>query len=36
MDFKDELKIFATRIEALKDSVQTEEATKMSLIIPFF
>ena len=36
MDLKDELKFFVERIENLKDTVQTEEATKMSLIVPFF
>lgn len=36
MEFYDEIKNFATRIENLKDSIQTEEATKMSLIVPFF
>ena len=36
MDFKDTLKTFINRLEMLKDTVQTEEATKMSLIVPFF
>ena len=36
MDFKDMLKTFINRLEMLKDTVQTEEATKMSLIVPFF
>ena len=36
MDFKDTLKNFIDRLEMLKDTVQTEEATKMSLIVPFF
>lgn len=36
MDFKDTLKTFIDRLEMLKDTVQTEEATKMSLIVPFF
>lgn len=36
MSFKDELKIFVERAVILKDTVETEEATKMSLIIPFF
>lgn len=36
MDFKDTLKAFIDRLEMLKDTVQTEEATKMSLIVPFF
>ncbi len=36
MDFIDELKVFSTRVAKLKDQITTEEATKMSLIIPFF
>lgn len=36
MDFNDCLKKFTERIELLKDNVQTEESTKMSLIVPFF
>lgn len=36
MDFTDQLKQFAKRATDLKDSLQTEEATKMSLIVPFF
>jgi len=36
MSFYDEVKNFSSRIESLKDSIQTEEATKMSMIIPFF
>lgn len=36
MEFKDELKKFVERIETVKDMTQTEEATKMSLIVPFF
>ncbi len=36
MSFFDDVKNFTQRIENLKDSIQTEEATKMSLIIPFF
>ncbi len=36
MDFIDQLKQFSTRVVKLKDSITTEEATKMSLIIPFF
>lgn len=36
MDFKDTLKAFIDRVEMLKDTIQTEEATKMSLIVPFF
>lgn len=36
MDFIDELKQLALRAEKIKDQIQTEEATKMSLIVPFF
>lgn len=36
MDFNDNLKKFIERVTLVKDTVQTEEATKMSLIVPFF
>lgn len=36
MEFKDELKKYTERLETIKDTLQTEEATKMSLIVPFF
>jgi len=36
MDFIDELKQLAVRTEQLKDKINTEEATKTSLILPFF
>jgi len=36
MDFIDELKQFSKRIEGLKDKITTEEATKTSMIMPFF
>ena len=36
MDFIDKLKQFSKRVESLKDNIQTEEATKTSLIMPFF
>ncbi len=36
MDFIDELKLFSARVAKLKDQITTEEATKMSLIVPFF
>ena len=36
MSFYDDIKNFSQRIITLKDSIQTEEATKMSLIVPFF
>jgi predicted type IV restriction endonuclease len=35
MDFKDELKLIAERIEKLKDQINTEEATKNAFIMPF-
>lgn len=35
MEFKDELKKYTERLETIKDTLQTEEATKMSLIVPF-
>lgn len=36
MGFKDQLKQFTERLVSLKDSIATEEATKTSLIMPFF
>ena len=36
MDFIDQLKQFSKRVEALKGTLQTEEATKTALIMPFF
>ncbi len=36
MDFIDQVKQFSKRVESLKDNIQTEEATKTSLIMPFF
>lgn len=36
MDFIDQLKQFAKRVENVKDGLLTEEATKMSIIVPFF
>jgi len=35
MDFKDSIKQISERIETLKDNIQTEEATKTALILPF-
>jgi Uncharacterized conserved protein len=35
MDFKDSIKQIAERVEKLKDNLQTEEATKNALIMPF-
>ena len=36
MDFKEELKNHVKRIENTKDTLQTEEATKMALILHIF
>lgn len=36
MNFYENIKNFAQRIDTLKESIQTEEATKMSLVVPFF
>lgn len=36
MDFIDEIKQFSKRVESIKGSIQTEEATKTSIIMPFF
>lgn len=36
MDFIDLLKQFSSRVAKIKDQISTEEATKMSLIVPFF
>lgn len=36
MDFIDQLKQFSKRVESLKDTLQTEEATKTAIIMPFF
>lgn len=36
MDFIDQVKQFANRVVGIKDSIQTEEATKTSIIMPFF
>lgn len=36
MDFIDQLKQFSKRIDQLKDHITTEEATKTSIIMPFF
>lgn len=35
MDFKDQVKILSDRVESLKNSIQTEEATKNAFIMPF-
>ena len=36
MDFIDQIKLFEKKIETLKASIETEEATKTSIILPFF
>lgn len=36
MSFNEDVKAFATRIIPLKETISTEEATKMSMIIPLF
>jgi hypothetical protein len=36
MDFIDTLKQFSAKVDTLKSSLQTEEATKTALIMPFF
>lgn len=36
MDFVDKIKQLSKTAENIKDTLQTEEATKMSLIVPFF
>lgn len=35
MDFKDQIKMLAERVSKLKENLQTEEATKTALIMPF-
>lgn len=36
MDFIDQVKQFSKRVESIKDTIQTEEATKTSILMPFF
>lgn len=36
MELNEKLKQYAEKIESIKDSIQTEEATKTSMIMPFF
>lgn len=36
MGFNDELKNFSQRVESIAEGIQTEEATKMSMVVPFF
>ena len=35
-EFNESIKQFATRVSTMKDNISTEEATKMSLIVPMF
>ncbi len=35
MEFKDQIKLLADRVSKMKDQIQTEEATKNALIMPF-
>ena len=35
MDFKDQLRLLASRIESTRDMIQTEEATKNAMVMPF-
>lgn len=36
MDFIDQIKQFSKRVESIRDTIQTEEATKTSILLPFF
>lgn len=36
MDFQDQIKQFSARAKQVQSNISTEEATKMSLIVPFF
>lgn len=36
MDFADQLKQFSKRVQSVYPGLETEEATKMSIIVPFF
>lgn len=36
MEFAEKISQFAQRVESLKDSITTEEATKTSIVMPFF
>src|SRR5690554_1089290 len=35
MDFIDEIKQFSSKVQKIKDHIQTEESTKHSLVLPF-
>lgn len=36
MDFNESIKQFAKRVQTLNETIETEEATKTSLIMPMF
>lgn len=36
MDFVEKIKQFSQRVAKIKDTIATEEATKMSLVVPLF
>ena len=36
MDFTEEIKLFSNRVIQIKDKIQTEEAVKTSIVLPFF
>ena len=36
MDFTEEIKLFSNRVMQIKDKIQTEEAVKTSIVLPFF
>lgn len=36
MDFSEKIKEFSERVNSIKDSISTEEATKTAIILPFF
>lgn len=36
MEFAEKISQFAQRVESIKDSIITEEATKTSIVMPFF
>ena len=36
MDFIDQLRQFSNRVSSMKENILTEEATKTSIIMPFF
>jgi predicted type IV restriction endonuclease len=36
MDFIDQIKQFSKRVKGISETIETEEATKMSIILPFF